>query len=38
MATSSDPWISYSLEEKIPVKVIEYDVADINSLGENVLF
>ncbi|MCI8570061.1 MAG: hypothetical protein HFI43_01455 [Lachnospiraceae bacterium] len=37
MATSSDPWISYSLEEKIPVKVIEYDVADINSLGGKCL-
>lgn len=37
MATSSDPWISYSLEEKIPVKVIEYDVADIDSLGGKCL-
>ncbi|MDE7330693.1 MAG: hypothetical protein K2O16_00410 [Lachnospiraceae bacterium] len=33
MATTNDPWISYTLEEKVPVKVIEIDVSDINDLG-----
>ena len=33
MATTNDPWIYYTLEEKVSVKVIEIDALGINSLG-----